>query len=84
MSMKNSSDTIRNRTRHLMICSAVPQPLRHRVPLWDVNVMKFLFDRSRYFKLLKTVLQSYHKIYGIGAICEGFMHFNTLAPEFFF
>jgi hypothetical protein len=32
MSMKNSSDTIRNRTRDLPVCSAVPQTLRHRVP----------------------------------------------------
>jgi hypothetical protein len=31
MSMKNS-DTIRNRVRDLPVCSAVPQPLRHRVP----------------------------------------------------
>jgi hypothetical protein len=35
MSMKNSSDTIANRTRDLPVCSAVPQPLCHRVPpLW--------------------------------------------------
>jgi hypothetical protein len=33
MSMKNSSDTIGNRSRDLPVCSAVPQPLRHRVPL---------------------------------------------------
>jgi hypothetical protein len=32
MSMKNSSDTIGNRSRDLPVCSAVPQPLRHRVP----------------------------------------------------
>jgi hypothetical protein len=30
---KKSSDTIGNRTRNLPVCSAVPQPLRHRVPL---------------------------------------------------
>jgi hypothetical protein len=29
---KKSSDTIGNRTRDLPVCSAVPQPLRHRVP----------------------------------------------------
>jgi hypothetical protein len=29
--MKYSNDTIGNRTRDLPICSAVPQPLRHRV-----------------------------------------------------
>jgi hypothetical protein len=32
MSMKNSNDTIGNRSRDLPVCSAVPQPLRHRVP----------------------------------------------------
>jgi hypothetical protein len=32
MSMKKSSDTIGNRSRDLPVCSAVPQPLRHRVP----------------------------------------------------
>jgi hypothetical protein len=31
MSMKNSSDTIGNRSRGLSVCSAVPQQLRHRV-----------------------------------------------------
>jgi hypothetical protein len=30
--MKKSSETIGNRTRDLPVCSAVPQPLRHRVP----------------------------------------------------
>jgi hypothetical protein len=32
MSLKNSSDTIGNRTRDLPVCSVVPQPLRHRSP----------------------------------------------------
>jgi hypothetical protein len=31
MSMKKSSDTIRNRTRNLPVCNAVPQPLHHLV-----------------------------------------------------
>jgi hypothetical protein len=30
--MKNSDDTIGNRSGDLQVCSAVPQPLRHRVP----------------------------------------------------
>jgi hypothetical protein len=30
--MKKSSDSIGNRTRDLLVCSAVPQSLRHRVP----------------------------------------------------
>jgi hypothetical protein len=32
MSMKNSNDTIGNRPRDLPVCSAVPQPLRQRIP----------------------------------------------------
>jgi hypothetical protein len=32
MSLKKSSDTIGNRSRDLAVSSAVPQPLRHRVP----------------------------------------------------
>jgi hypothetical protein len=32
MSMKNSNDTIGNRTRDPPACSTVPQPLRQRVP----------------------------------------------------
>jgi hypothetical protein len=31
MSMKNFNDTIGNRSRDLPVCSAVSQPLRHRV-----------------------------------------------------
>jgi hypothetical protein len=30
MSMKNSNETIGNRSRDLPVCSAVPQPLRHQ------------------------------------------------------
>jgi hypothetical protein len=33
MSMKNFSDTIGNRSRDVPVCSAMPQPLRQRVPL---------------------------------------------------
>jgi hypothetical protein len=33
MSMKNSNYTIGNRSCYLPVCSAVPQPLRHRVPV---------------------------------------------------
>jgi hypothetical protein len=41
MSMKKSNDTIGNGTRDLSACSAVPQPLRHRVPP-DLNIMKLI------------------------------------------
>jgi hypothetical protein len=34
MSMKNS-DTIGNQSRDLPVCSAMPQPLSHRVPRWS-------------------------------------------------
>ena len=32
MSLKNSDDTIGNRTHDLRVCSVVPSPLRHRAP----------------------------------------------------
>jgi hypothetical protein len=43
MSIKNSNDTIGNRSRDLPVCSAVPQPLRHRVPQVHIyTTLKFL------------------------------------------
>jgi hypothetical protein len=46
--MKNSSDTIGNRTRDLPTCSPVPQPTAPpRTPLWDSRGVKselFLLD----------------------------------------
>jgi hypothetical protein len=45
--MKNSNDTIGNRSRDLPVCSAVPQPLRHRVPLVSANAS----DNARYEQL---------------------------------
>jgi hypothetical protein len=38
MSMKNFIDTIGNRSRDLLVCSAVPQPLRHQQRAPVVNV----------------------------------------------
>jgi hypothetical protein len=38
MSMKNFNDTIGNRSRDLPVCSAVPQPLRHRVTHETVEI----------------------------------------------
>jgi hypothetical protein len=40
MSMKNSSNTMGNRTRDLPVCSAVPQPLRHHVPRKQKELFK--------------------------------------------
>jgi hypothetical protein len=51
MSMKISSDTIRNRTRDLPVCSALPQPLRHCVPQ---HLTKELLKISRCFYYLQT------------------------------
>jgi hypothetical protein len=42
MSMKNSNDTIGNRSRNLPVCSSVPQPLRHRVPLHHLKTKRNL------------------------------------------
>jgi hypothetical protein len=43
MSMKNSSDTIGNRSRDLPVCGALSQPLRH-----DLAVVQMLKERSSY------------------------------------
>jgi hypothetical protein len=39
--MKNSNDTIGNRSRDLAVCSAVPQPLRHCMP--PQNQLKLVY-----------------------------------------
>jgi hypothetical protein len=38
MSMKNSNDTIGNRSRDLLVCSAVPQPLCHRMSQFSCSI----------------------------------------------
>jgi hypothetical protein len=38
MSMKNSNDTIGDRSRDLPVCSAMPQPPCHRVPHHQVII----------------------------------------------
>jgi hypothetical protein len=38
-SMKKSSDNISNLTRNIPVCSAVPQPLRHCVPLLKLRIL---------------------------------------------
>jgi hypothetical protein len=44
MSMKNSNDNIGHRSRDLPICSAVSQPLRHRVPQCGLAETRKLAD----------------------------------------
>jgi hypothetical protein len=38
--MKSSNNTIGNRSRDLLVCSAVPQPLHHRVPPFEKPLPK--------------------------------------------
>jgi hypothetical protein len=40
LSMKNSNDTIGNWSRDLPVCSALPQPLRHRVPQLNKYILQ--------------------------------------------
>jgi hypothetical protein len=47
LSMKNSSDIMGNRTRDLPVCSAVPQPLRHRVPYLKMVITEYIRNADR-------------------------------------
>jgi hypothetical protein len=58
MSMKNSSDTIGNRSHDLPFRRAVPQPLRHRVPLAPGILQHFAISTSRNLMVIQ-VLCSY-------------------------
>jgi hypothetical protein len=50
MSMKNSNDIMGNRFRDFPVCSAVPQPLRHRVPLFN-DVLYQLYIYVNYLRV---------------------------------
>jgi hypothetical protein len=51
MSMKNSNDTIGNRTRDLPACSAMPQPTAlPRAPLFYVGVQFVCLKRRTWFE----------------------------------
>jgi hypothetical protein len=48
MSMKNSNDTIENRSHDLPACSTVPQPLRHHLASPDRdNITGFFTEKFR-------------------------------------
>jgi hypothetical protein len=61
MSIKNFNDTIWNRSRNLLVCSAVPQPLRHRVSEPNaIRVMKWKRTRWEGHVLL---FLAWHAVY---------------------
>jgi hypothetical protein len=59
MSMKKSHDTIGNRSRDLPVCSAVPQPLRHRVP--QAMICLYIFNMLLVMKATKVWKQLLHE-----------------------
>jgi hypothetical protein len=66
MPMKNSNDTIGNRSRDLPVCSAVPQPLRHRVPLSIFVVVKNRRENLEPFQFFDFANRSPYKYLHFG------------------
>jgi hypothetical protein len=60
--MKNSSDTIGNRSRYLPVCSAVPQPLRHRVPLCGEMGENYMTRNLKLFNLVLVTQYNYKHV----------------------
>jgi hypothetical protein len=58
MSKKYSSDNIENRIRDPPVCSAVPQPLRHRVPRTHTYIHVSIYQLSQY----QQVIQKHKKM----------------------
>jgi hypothetical protein len=56
--MKNSNDTIGNRSRDLSVCSEVPQPLRHRVSPFSLR-----YELNLYMKFRLGLVFKNHKEY---------------------
>jgi hypothetical protein len=52
MSMKKSSDAIKNQAHDLPVCSAVTQPLRHRVARMKLKTHKLCHVLNAEFSLL--------------------------------
>jgi hypothetical protein len=69
MSMKISSDTIGNRSRDLPVCSAVPHPLRYRMPPRQIVflfILMFIFFESKLEDFArKYVTSSKEKYFGV-------------------
>jgi hypothetical protein len=85
MSMKNSSDTIGNRTRDLPACSAVPQPTAPPAACFPftLNTMNKLTDVGRRPLLYLSVkLGLSHEDSKSGSGCFEFMAMtNTFGPK---
>jgi hypothetical protein len=58
--MKNSNYTIGNWSRDLLVCSAVPQPLRHRVPHSQLIIFKFTTNTILCNLVIWNVRNSFH------------------------
>jgi hypothetical protein len=81
--MKNFNDTIEIRSRDLPVCSAVPQPLRHRVPpprhpISDFVIQFFLQTK---FCTLKNIVFLLHKLHFLVILYRvelvGFVNIST-------
>ena len=74
MSLKNSSDTIGSRTRDLLVCSVVPETLRHRAPPCTSTTTGYLASFSCrlcvYSFLLFTVGVAQSSEYATDSIAE--------------
>jgi hypothetical protein len=75
--MKKSSDTIGNRTRDLPVRSAVPQPLRHRVPPTIVECNKtcavsVCLSQLSFVSLFQTLATSFGLNILCGPVCLSF------------
>jgi hypothetical protein len=55
MSMKNTNDTIRNRSSNLPVCSAVSQPLCHHMPHINMCISP-IFRETRPLKLVVVMM----------------------------
>jgi hypothetical protein len=77
--MKNSNDIVGNRSHDLPVCSAVPQPLRHRVPISilcagqkvDEKFKDIVGNRSHDLPVCSAVPQPLHHRMPISMLCTG-------------
>ena len=79
MSMKNSNDTIQNRTGDLPACRAVPQPTAlPRTPCYCVST-----DIFPHLYISKQSLSLLTEFRATGGVCLSVFHWNSLQPVTF-